>query len=148
MRTIKYIVIHCTGAPGGQATQAIKDFWKNVKGWRQVGYHKLISADGTVEELAKPEIITNGVAGYNSKSYHICYKGGQGGKDSRTAEQKVSLLDEVRKAKALFPAAKIVGHRDLSPDLNADGIISPNEWTKDCPSFDVKQWLKDAGIKT
>lgn len=147
MRTIEYIVIHCTGAPGTQTTSAINAFWKNVKKWRSVGYHKLISADGTVEELATADKITNGVAGYNSKSYHICYKGGQFGKDSRTPEQKVSLLDEVRKAKAKWPKAKIVGHRDLSPDLNADGIISPNEWTKDCPSFDVKQWLKDAGIK-
>ena len=147
MRTIKYIVIHCTGAPGSQSTKSIIDFWKNVKKWRQVGYHKLISNDGKVEELAKPEVITNGVAGHNSKAYHICYKGGQYGRDSRTPEQKVSLLDEVRKAKAKWPNAKIVGHRDLSPDKNADGIISPNEWTKDCPSFDVKQWLKDAGIK-
>ncbi len=141
MRTIKYIVIHCTGASQNQTTKAIKDFWKNKKGWKSVGYHKLISADGTVEELAKKEAITNGVAGKNRHSYHICYKGGQGGKDTRTEAQKVALLNEVKKAKALFPKAEVVGHRDLSPDLNADGIIQPNEWTKDCPSFEVKQWL-------
>ena len=73
MRVIKYIVIHCTGAPSNQSTKVIKDFWKNVKGWKNVGYHKIISEDGTVEELAKPEEITNGVAGHNRNSYHICY---------------------------------------------------------------------------
>ena len=46
-----------------------------------------------------------------------------------------SLLKEIKAARKLFPKAKIVGHRDLSPDLNGDGIIQPNEWTKLCPSF-------------
>ena len=139
MRTIKYIVIHCTAGPRTQKTSAILDFWKRVKGWKQVGYHKLISEDGTVEELAKPEVVVNGVRGQNSHSYHICYKGGQGGKDNRTDAQKASLLSEIKKARVLFPDAQILGHRDLSPDLNDDGIISPNEWTKECPSFDAKK---------
>lgn len=143
MRPVEYIVIHCTGASASQTTQNILDFWKNVKKWRAVGYHKLISADGKVEELAKPEQITNGVAGKNRKAYHICYKGGQGGKDTRTEAQKLALLEEVKKAKKLFPNAKIVGHRDLSPDLNGDGIINPHEWTKECPSFEVKDWIKE-----
>lgn len=146
MRPIEYIVIHCTGASAHQTTQSIFDFWKNVKKWRAVGYHKLISADGKVEELAKPEQITNGVAGKNRKSYNICYKGGQGGKDTRTEAQKLALLEEVKKAKKLFPTAKIVGHRDLSPDLNGDGIINPHEWTKECPSFEVKDWLKEHNL--
>lgn len=143
MRPVEYIVIHCTGASASQTTQSIFDFWKNVKKWRAVGYHKLISADGKVEELAKPEQITNGVKGKNRKAYHICYKGGQGGKDTRTEAQKLALLEEVKKAKKLFPNAKIVGHRDLSPDLNGDGIINPHEWTKECPSFEVKDWIKE-----
>lgn len=37
----------------------------------------------------------------------------------------------------------IVGHRDLSPDKNGDGIITSNEWVKLCPSFDVTKWLND-----
>lgn len=139
MRDIKYIVIHCTAGPRNQTTKAIKDFWKHTKKWKAVGYHKLISEDGSVEELAKPEQIVNGVKGHNSHSYHICYKGGQGGKDNRTDKQKASLLSEIKKARNQFPKAKILGHRDLSPDLNNDGIIQPNEWTKDCPSFDAKK---------
>ncbi len=147
MRTIKYIVLHCTGASGKQTTKSILNFWKNEKKWRNVGYHKLISEDGTVEELAKPEVITNGVAGKNSIGYHICYKGGQYGKDTRTPEQKLALQKEVEAAHKKYPNAKIVGHRDLSPDQNGDGIISPNEWTKECPSFDVKKWLKEINFK-
>lgn len=139
MRVIKYIVIHCTGAPSNQSTKVIKDFWKNVKGWKNVGYHKIISEDGTVEELAKPEEITNGVAGHNRNSYHICYKGGQNGKDNRSDAQKASLISEIKLAKKKFPKAIVLGHRDLSPDKNEDGIIQPNEWTKACPSFNAKK---------
>lgn len=138
MRDIKNIVIHCTGGPSSQSTAAIRNFWKTVNRWNTVGYHKIISADGTVEELAKPEVITNGVKGHNSNSYHICYKGGQGGKDTRTEAQKLALLNEVKLAKKKWPNAKVLGHRDLSPDLNGDGIIQPHEWTKECPSFDAQ----------
>jgi hypothetical protein len=40
-----------------------------------------------------------------------------------------------------FPEARAVGHRDLSPDLNGDGVISPEKWLKACPCFDVKTAL-------
>ncbi len=30
-----------------------------------------------------------------------------------------------------------VWHRDLSPDLDGNGRIEPDEWMKQCPCFDV-----------
>jgi hypothetical protein len=30
-----------------------------------------------------------------------------------------------------------MGHRDLSPDLDGNGHIEPDEWMKQCPGFDV-----------
>jgi hypothetical protein len=33
---------------------------------------------------------------------------------------------------------KLVGHRDLSPDLDGDGVVERHEWLKECPCFDVK----------
>lgn len=139
MRIVTHIVIHCTGAKQSQTITSILNFWKTVNKWRNVGYHKIIEANGAVTELAKPSEITNGVAGHNSKSYHICYIGGQGGLDNRTPLQKASLLSEIMKAKKLFPKAVILGHRDFSPDLDDDGIVEPNEWTKLCPSFNAKK---------
>jgi N-acetylmuramoyl-L-alanine amidase len=35
----------------------------------------------------------------------------------------------------------VCGHRDLSPDLNGDGEIEPEEWIKACPCFEVKESL-------
>jgi N-acetylmuramoyl-L-alanine amidase len=31
----------------------------------------------------------------------------------------------------------VVGHRDLSPDLDHDGVVEPHEWVKQCPCFDA-----------
>ena len=33
---------------------------------------------------------------------------------------------------------EVLGHRDTSPDLDGDGIVEPEEWTKMCPCFDVR----------
>ena len=46
----------------------------------------------------------------------------------------------VKSLQLAFPNVKqVIGHRDTSPDLNGDGIISPNEYMKACPCFDVKK---------
>lgn len=46
----------------------------------------------------------------------------------------------MRVLKSDFPAiTQVVGHRDLSPDLDGDGTVEPEEWTKACPCFDVKK---------
>ena len=36
-----------------------------------------------------------------------------------------------------YPDAKVVGHRDLSPDTNYNGIVDPWERIKECPCFEV-----------
>lgn len=141
MRTIKYIVIHCTAGPQDQSTESIKNYWKNSLGWKNVGYHILVSKDGTYERLAPDETITNGVAGFNSNSIHISYKGGVDSKgnalDNRTEAQKKTLLTLVKTFKTKYPNAKVQGHRDFSPDKNKNGKIDPWEYIKMCPSFDA-----------
>ncbi len=144
MRAIKYIIIHCTAGPKNQTTDSIKAHWKSL-GWKRFGYHHLIAEDGKIENITPIEEPSNGVAGYNASSIHISYKGGvKDGKpyDSRTDAQKASIEMLVRKYHEMFPDAKILGHRDFSPDKNRDGIVSPNEWMKACPSFSVSEWLK------
>lgn len=149
-KDVKYIVIHCTAGRQTQTTDSIKAGWK-AKGWKNVGYAKLISKDGTIETLATDDQITNGVAGYNSKSIHICYKGGwdfenKKGLDNRTPEQKKSLESLVKEYHKKYPKAKILGHRDLSPDKDKDGVVEKAEWIKVCPSFEVKDWLKEINL--
>jgi N-acetylmuramoyl-L-alanine amidase len=133
MRTIKYIVFHCTATPQSATIESIKNYWKNVLKWKNPGYHVIVKADGSYEELAKPEQICNGVAGYNSVSYHVSYIGGQK-VDDRTASQKFTLEMLARGLKKEFPDAEILGHRDFPKVAKA------------CPRFDVRAWVKELGI--
>lgn len=133
MRQIKYIVLHCTATSHKATISSIKNYWKNGLGWKNPGYHYIIKADGSYEQLASLETVCNGVAGYNSNSIHISYIGGvdSAGKavDNRTEEQKDTLIRLLKELKQRFPTAQILGHRDF-PGVK-----------KDCPSFSVKQWL-------
>lgn len=140
-RVINYIVIHCTAGAQKQATADIKKMWKAM-GWKSPGYHYLISMDGSVEQLADEAKICNGVAGHNANAIHVSYKGGWDLKkgvslDNRTQQQKDSMLNLLIELKARYPKAKILGHRDLSKDLDGDGVVEKHEWIKVCPSFDA-----------
>lgn len=59
-------------------------------------------------------------------------------KDTRTEWQKHSMRVLVKVLLKDYPGSKVCGHRDLSPDLNGNGEIEPEEWIKACPCFEVK----------
>ena len=147
-RTITDIVIHCT------ATRAWQDYGADdirrmhkAQGWSDIGYHYVVRIDGTVENGRDVDIIGAHVGGYNPHSIGVVYVGGldnQGkAKDTRTENQKHALRQLLLDLRELYPNAKISGHRDFSPDKNHDGIISPDEWIKDCPCFDAKTEYRD-----
>lgn len=74
-------------------------------------------------------------------SIGICYEGGLDAQgracDTRTPAPKRALLELLTDLHRRYPMALILGHRDLSPDLNGNGLIEPNEYLKQCPCFDV-----------
>jgi len=137
-RAVKYIVLHCTAGHPTNTVQDVLAHWKSI-GWTKPGYHLLIDAAGVAHRLAKDEVVTNGVKGYNVISIHISYIGGvdHDGKtplDTRTDAQKETMEFWVREYKKLYPTAIVQGHRDF-----------PNV-AKACPSFEVKEWLKEIGL--
>lgn len=148
MRVIDKIFVHCSAGFGGVAS--MRSHWKSM-GWKNDGYHIVINLDGSIEYLNDFSVITNGVKGFNSKSIHICYVGGvrevsKGvwkGFDTRTPEQKESLLKVLKELRPCYPDAEILGHRDASPDMNGNGIIESFEWIRECPSFDAKNEYKN-----
>ena len=82
--------------------------------------------------------------GWNKRAIGICYVGGldKDGRpaDTRTDAQRTALIRLVKALRLVFPGVKqVLGHRDTSPDLNGDGVISPNEYMKACPCFDVQK---------
>lgn len=145
MRPINRIVVHCS------ATRAGQDFcagdiekWHKQRGWRKIGYHYVIRLDGVIENGRPISEIGAHAFGHNADSIGICYIGGlcANGKacDTRTAAQKEAMRSLIYSLHKQFPGAEVLGHRDLSPDVDGDGVVERWEWTKECPSFDVKEW--------
>ena len=148
---IDAIVIHCSATRAGQDVRAADiDKWHKERGFAMIGYNYVIDLDGTVE-IGRPlsrdgaHCNTAGTSGrsYNRHSIGICYVGGldKNGKpaDTRTPEQKRALRGLVHKLMDAYPnIVEVIGHRDASPDRNKDGRITPNEWVKVCPCFDVR----------
>lgn len=144
MRNIELIVIHCSATKEDQEytpEQLRRDHLK--RGFSDVGYNFYIRRTGEVVSLRPVDKMPAHAKGYNARSIGICYEGGldKTGKpvDTRTVQQKITLLHLLEKLLFRFPDSVICGHRDLSPDLNGDGVILPNEWIKQCPCFDAKK---------
>ena len=146
MRTIERIFVHCTASPQTWGVEDLKREFRN-KGWKSPGYHIAIGSDGEIHRLAEDSNVTNGVQGYNSTAINVAYIGGIDangkGVDNRTPEQKKSLINVLSELKQKYPDAIILGHRDISPDKNGNGIVDPWERIKECPCFNAKDEYLD-----
>lgn len=158
MRSIDTIVIHCSATANGVPLTAdhstpveIIDRWHRVRGFERtydarvrfnpnltsIGYHFVVYVGGELAPGRALDEVGAHVAGHNARSIGICMVG----MDTYSLPQWATLRAVVDGLCKAFPGARIVGHRDLSPDLNGDGVVEPNEWTKTCPGFDVSAWL-------
>lgn len=141
MRTIKRIFVHCTAS---SQRITLTDLWNEFKrkGWKNPGYHYVVFPNGTIQQLVEDIVVANGVKGYNSTGIHVAYVGGIDEKgaatDNRTPEQREALVRVLRMLSKRYPEAVIMGHRDISPDKNHNGIVDPWERIKECPCFDAK----------
>ena len=135
MRTITHIVVHCSATGQDAKVEAIQRYWKQNLGWKQVGYHYIIEADGKETQLLTIAQPSNGVKGFNKSIINVCYIGGVNklGKpiDNRTDAQKKQLYTRLKALKTMFPQAIIQGHKDF-----------PNV-AKACPCFDAKTEYKN-----
>lgn len=148
MNKPEMIVVHCSATREGANFKADDiDKWHRNRGFRKIGYHYVIDLDGTIERGRDENEEGAHATGYNDRSIGICYVGGvekdgRTAKDTRTPEQKKAmkmLIEDLcaRYERAGTPIKYVVGHRDLSVDLNGDGEIESNEYMKECPSFNV-----------
>lgn len=145
MRKITRIFVHCTASWQNSTDEAsLRKEFKD-KGWKRPGYHYVIFPDGHICQMLDESEVANGVYGYNQNSVHVAWVGGIAysaafkltSVDNRTKCQKLALFDLLTKLKLRYRDAQIMGHRDISPDLNHNGVIDPWERIKDCPCFDA-----------
>lgn len=139
-RRIDNIFVHCTAGWQNETNEQLFEGFKS-RGWNNPGYHVTIDADGTMWLLQHVNSIANGVAGHNANSLHVSYKGGidknMKAVDNRTNAQKASLIVVLKWWHSQYSNAKIMGHRDISPDTNRNGKVDSWEYIKQCPCFDA-----------
>ena len=127
------IVIHCSATPPSLDIGAKEiDSWHRDKGWAGIGYHEVIRRDGRIEMGRDYSQIGAHAKGFNHESLGIVMVGGVSednkAESNYTPEQWRSLQITVKHKALLYPGVEFNGHRDLSPDVDGDGIIGP----KDC----------------
>ena len=143
-RRIDEIIVHCTASREGQeqtVEQIRRDHTtpvsKGGRGWSDIGYHYVVYLDGTVHEGRNVDVSGAHAANHNANSIGVVYVGGVENrpgvpyaqlkpKDTRTEQQKASLLALLMDLRKLYPTARIIGHRDVDTHGKA------------CPSFDAK----------
>lgn len=126
-KNIKLLVVHCSDTEDNDNLKAIDIHKMHLSfGWDGIGYHKVITRSGKIEN-GRPEYwIGAHVRGKNDVSLGVCLIG----KSSFTKKQFTSLERVLKKWKTLYPNAKIIGHKDIG------------ETNKTCPNFDVLTWSK------
>ena len=134
-RKITEIIVHCSATAEGKH-YTVEDIrkWHKQQGWSDVGYHYVVYLDGSIHNGRDVDIAGAHTVNHNAHSIGVCYiggvaKDGKTPKDTRTEEQKDSLLYLLRLLREQYPTAKIYGHRNFA--------------NKACPSFEAKEEYKN-----
>lgn len=136
-RAINEIILHCSATPEGKdySVDTIRK-WHLQRGFSDIGYHYVIYRDGSIHNGRDVNISGAHCVNHNSKSIGICYIGGldstaKNAKDTRTEEQKKSLVNLVKKLMDMYK-------------LSSSNIHCHNEYAnKACPSFKITDFRKE-----
>jgi len=143
MRKIERIVLHCSGSdrPEDNSVQAIRHLhtagpderiqWGTYRtfgrGWKDIGYHWVVTTDGTVWPGRPVHEIGAHCEGHNQDSIGICVCGNAEflpHQMQALADLVIGLMDEYK-----ISVYNIYGHCELNS-------------YKTCPNFNVKGFLK------
>lgn len=134
-RAINEIIIHCSATAEGKdyTTSQIKQ-WHLARGFSDIGYHWVIYRDGSIHQGRDESKVGAHCTGHNSYSIGVCYIGGcstdgKTPKDTRTENQKASLIKLLKELKMKYPKAKIYPHYKFA--------------NKACPCFDAEKEYKN-----
>ena len=131
-RNVSRLVFHCTATHQTATVEGILRFWRERRGWKNPGYHIIVTPDGSWTQLQDFNRVSNGVAGINSTSLHVSYIGGidRNGRpfDNRTESQNEIFETIYNTFKNKMPQLTFHGHYEFS--------------NKACPSYNVENWIK------
>ncbi|MEP2782148.1 MAG: N-acetylmuramoyl-L-alanine amidase [Pseudoruegeria sp.] len=137
---VREAIIHCSATPkswanGKSIDQMVSDIrgWHKERGWRDIGYHRIIAPNGDVGVGRSLWDIGAHVRGRNRGTVGICLigPGEPVGKfeDHFTVAQKIALKSYLKELRKLTDLIKVSGHNDYA--------------AKACPGFKVEtaEWL-------
>ena len=111
MRQIKFIFVHCTAYNQKWGVKELLAEFK-ARGWKNPGYHRVVTEDGVVHHLLDFKDVSNGVYGYNATAINIAYVGGIDSKgkpvDNRTEAQKTTLRSLLIELHRQYPHSSIM----------------------------------------
>lgn len=128
MRKIEKIILHCSDSdhPHHDNIEAIRRWHVNERGWIDIGYHYVITKDGSTYVGRPVETPGAHCKGHNETSIGICLTG----RDVFSKEQFLSTSILIRGLQSTFSLTRFTSlyfHSELSEN-------------KTCPNFTLKQY--------
>ena len=134
------IVIHCSATPETMdiGVEKIREWHVKDNGWDDVGYHHIITRDGTIEPARPEEMQGAHAPKVNHRSIAICMIGGSDANgmwsNNFTNEQWVTLKALLLNLTKKYEIKKIIGHYQVDDK-------------KECPSFKVPEYLEENNLQ-
>lgn len=134
------IVIHCSATPETMdiGVDKIREWHVKDNGWDDVGYHYIITRDGTIEPARPEEMQGAHAPKVNHRSIAICMIGGSDANgmwsNNFTNEQWVTLKALLLNLTKKYEIKKIIGHYQVDDK-------------KECPSFKVPEYLEENDLQ-
>lgn len=134
------IVVHATGTPAGKDLHVRDiDRMHRSRGLNGIGFHFIVTLDGTIENGRPADTIGAHTQGYNHNSVAIAFVGGAEG-DTRTPAQVAAMHRLVKALRLEYPDARVAGQRDLP---NTTGRADPFQWVQNSPGFNASAEFAD-----
>lgn len=139
-RFIDQIIVHYTATPEGEEFSNAQIKASHLaRGFSDIGYHYVLGLKGELRPGRAETIAGAHCTNHNTRSIGVCYVGGcpprtvngwmNIGKDTRTPEQKMALVNLLKELKRRYPNATIHGHNEFAK--------------KTCPGFNAREEYKN-----
>lgn len=134
-RDIDEVIIHVTAGSFNETVESIRNFHVNKNGWKDIGYHGVVTADGNFHMGRDWDVIGAGVNGNNTGTLHLVYTSRGDDYDNNasygkymTDAQKVGMVSAAAEAlyKLGLEITDLSGHNDYDSG-------------KACPCFKVRK---------
>ncbi|MEZ8605428.1 N-acetylmuramoyl-L-alanine amidase [Vibrio splendidus] len=122
-----WITVHCSATPPNMNI-GVKEIqrWHKQRGWRDIGYHWVITRDGELQVGRPMDQMGAHVKGYNRHNIGVCLIGGYNNhlepQDNFTLAQRKTLF-------------KFIGELQDKFEITDDKVLGHNQWnsSKACP---------------